>query len=56
MITHTLFCFSVLDRFNVKIWSLKCIVSVLLTQKAQVGNSYKVSLSGQITLSAFLLS
>lgn len=55
MITHNLFCFNVLDRFDVKIWSLKCILSVLLMQKAQVGNNYKVSLSGQITLSPFLL-
>lgn len=55
MLTHTLFCFNVLVRFDVKIWSLKCIVSVLQTSKTQVGNNYKAFMSGQITLSPLWL-
>lgn len=37
MITHTLFCFNVLVRFDVKIWSLKMYSFCFTNMKSTTG-------------------
>lgn len=41
MITQILFCFNLLERFDVKIWGLKSIVSILLICRAQAGKLWQ---------------
>lgn len=41
MITQILVFFNLLERFDIKIWGLKCIVSILLICRAQVGKLWQ---------------